>query len=370
MLSRAVGGRCRRGITLKELRLRRRYDEFYGIGRLGVGRIEAIAPDLLDLLQAAKAHFFVSRVEKRYLLASKAFDTLFDSGENAAVAWHHYNLRALKIMLVLKLAATIDEDTAKLFWQCLLEAKEEAALKALPGVCEALQRNLDEVPDARSRQVLTDGLEWARQHPESIQIHTDRKIARQGHFPNMVAFTNLLDGLEAHSKRFKRPVARITHDKQSEFQKTLELYHEMFSTASAEEMRWAGETHVFQKVVGSQFEVKEDSASPGIQIADIVLWLYHQLRKNRSLPQGCMVILGYVLANGWESDFSFEGVQRTYIETYGKILATPLTPDQETEVRKMLDQAEKNRLSSMAQYKQDRLPPFMRSATPEIEDGK
>ena len=45
---------------------------------LGVGRIEAVAPDLLDLLQAAKAHFFVSRVEKRYLLASKVFDTLFE----------------------------------------------------------------------------------------------------------------------------------------------------------------------------------------------------------------------------------------------------------------------------------------------------
>ena len=220
-------------------------------------------------------------------------------------------------MLAFKLAATIDEDTARLFWQCLLEPEEEAALKALPGVCEALQRNLDEVPDARSRQVLTDGLEWAKQHPESIQIHTDRKIARKGHFPNMVAFTNLLDGLEDHSKRFKRPVARITHDKQSEFQKTLELYHEMFSTASAEEIRWAGETHVFQKVVGSQFEVKEDSASPGIQIADIVLWLYHQFRKGKSLPQRCMAILGYVIENGWESDFSFDGVERTYIQTFG-----------------------------------------------------
>ena len=170
-------------------------------------------PTYWTCFKRAKAHFFVSRVEKRYLLASKVFDTLFDSGENAAVAWHHYNLRALRIMLVFKLAATIDEDTARLFWQCLLEPEEEAALKTLPGVCDALQRNLDEVPDARSRQLLTDGLESAKQHPESIQIHTDRKIARKGHFPNMVAFTNLLDGLEDHSKRFKRPVARITHDK-------------------------------------------------------------------------------------------------------------------------------------------------------------
>ena len=131
----------------------------------------------------------------------------------------------------------------------------------------------------------------------------------------------------------------------------------MFSTASAEEIRWAGETHVFQKVVGSQLEVKEDSASPGIQIADIVLWLYHQFRKDKSLPQRCMAILGYVIENGWESDFSFDGVERTYIQIFGKILATPISADQEADVRKMLDQAEASRLRSMAQYDKDRLPP-------------
>jgi len=180
----------------------------------------------------------------------------------------------------------------------------------------------------------------------------------------MVAFANLLDGLEQHSKRFKRPVARITHDRQSKFKKTLELWHQMFSTASPEPVRWAGETHVFQKVVGSEFEVNEDSTSAGIQIADIVLWLYHQIHKARSLPAGCSEILGYVLANGWESDFSFEGVERHYIEKYGPTLATPLTEEQEKWARQMLEQAEANRLRSIEQYTRDRLPPFMRSGQP------
>jgi hypothetical protein len=57
-----------------------------------------------------------------------------------------------------------------------------------------LLENLDRLPDAKSREVLGQGLEWARDHPESIQIHTDRKSARQGHFPNLVAFANLLHG--------------------------------------------------------------------------------------------------------------------------------------------------------------------------------
>lgn len=150
---------------------------------LGIQRLDAIATDILKILRASDAHFFVSRVEKRYLVATKIFDALFDSGENAAVAWHHYNLRPLRLMLAFKLASTVDEDTAKLFWQCILEPDKEKAYQTLPTVCEALQKNLAKIPDERSRQVLSDGLDWARKHPEAIQIHTDRKIARKGHFP-------------------------------------------------------------------------------------------------------------------------------------------------------------------------------------------
>ena len=95
--------------------------------QLGIYRLESVSADLLRLFKIAKAHFFVSRVEKKYLLASKMFDSLFDSGENAAVGWHHYNLRALRLMLALQLAVMIDEETAKLFWKCILEPNEKRA---------------------------------------------------------------------------------------------------------------------------------------------------------------------------------------------------------------------------------------------------
>lgn len=331
---------------------------------LGINRLETVAADLLRLLSSSKAYFFVSRVEKRYLLATKIFDSLFDSGENAGVAWHHYNVRPLRIMLAFKLARIVDEGTARLFWKCILEPKEKVAYEMLPGVCEALQANIGQLPDERSRQVLGEGLEWARTHPESIQIHVDQKIAKQGHFPNMVAFANLLDGLENYSKMWKKRVARITHDQQSEFEKTLATWHEMFSTASAEEVRWAGETYVFQKVVGSQFEVKEDSISPGIQIADVVLWLYSQLRKGKTLPSGCQGILNYVFSHGWESDFSFVGVEKVLLERYGDIIFGPLPIEKENAARALLEQMEKARLASMARYEEDGLPPFLREKPP------
>jgi hypothetical protein len=144
---------------------------------LGLGKLELIAGALFDLLDRAGAHFFVSRVEKRYLLATKMFDMLFDSGENAAVAWHAYNFKPLKIMLAFKLGHIINDEIARDFWTCLLNPREAAARAALPPVCEALKARLHLLPDQGSRDVLGRGLDWVIAHPECVQFATERKIA-------------------------------------------------------------------------------------------------------------------------------------------------------------------------------------------------
>lgn len=165
---------------------------------------------------------------------------------------------------------------------------------------------------------------------------------------------------QQQSKRFKRNVARITHDQQSEFEKTLKTYHDILSTASDDEIRWAGETYAFQAVKGSTFETKEDNLSAGIQIADVILWLYHQHHKNRPLPSGCQTLLQYVFSNGWETDFSFGGVEAAYIQNYLPILEAPIAPETLSRGQELVRQFEKDRLSSMAQYEVDGLAPFMR----------
>lgn len=335
---------------------------------LGIARLESVAEDILRVLCAAKAIFFVSRVEKRYLLGTKVFDMIFDSGENAAVAWHDYNFRFLKIPLAFKVSYCLDEDTARMFWQCILEPVEAKAYSMLPEICARLLANLNRLPDERSRQILGDGLEWARTHPESLQIHIDRKSARQGHFPNMVAFANLLQGLEDHSQRVKRPVARITHDEQNEFQKTLTAWHNMYSHMPPDEITWAGETYSMQRVVGSTFEVKADDACAGLQMTDIVLWLYHSFRKGKYLPRGCESILDYVFKNGWENDFSFEGVEKMLLENYPEIFGnSPMAPSDMEKAKELLDKFEEERQRSMAQYEKDRIPPFMRRKSPPPE---
>jgi hypothetical protein len=328
---------------------------------LGFERVEEIAGELLQVFKKADARFFISRVEKRYLLATKIFDTLFDSGENAAVAWHLYNIRPLKIMLAFKVASIVSEDVAVRFWATLLEKNETKVKAALPGICQSLIDRVDELPDQRSRDIVREALIWARENPETIHLHLDSRQARNGHMPNMVAFANLLDGLEGFSKRWARRVRRITHDRQSQFDKTLAFWHEMFSNASAEPVQLFGETVVVQKVAGSKFEVKADSESAGIQAIDVILWLFLQHTRGEAFPRACARILNYAFRHAYMSDFSFEGVGDRIEKEFGHIFRNPITPEQEQAARKMIEQGEARRLESMAQYKRDGIVPFMRS---------
>jgi hypothetical protein len=248
---------------------------------LGLGRLETIAGDLVELLVNSNGHFFICRVEKRYLLASKMFDVLFDSGENAAIAWHNYNLRTSRIILAIKLGHVIDEPIARQFWDCLLMSRERDAHAALPPLCEAIKSRLHILPDQRSREIFTQGLDWVIKYPECVQFATEQRIAKKGHFPNLVGFSNLVKGLDHFSTLWKKKIACITHDEQNEFGKMLHSWHELFSNAAPGELEWAGERYSLQVAPGSRFEMKRDDESVGIQMTDVVLWLLGQALKDK-----------------------------------------------------------------------------------------
>lgn len=330
---------------------------------LGFGRCEEIAAGLLKIFKKADARFFISKVEKRYLLATKIFDTFFDSGENAAASWHIYNIRPLRIILALKVATIVNEDVAQRFWTMLLDRNDARQRAALPGICQALMDRVGELPDQRSRDIVAETLTWARDNPETVHVHLDSRQAKNGHMPNMVAFANLLDGLEGFSKRWDRRVRRITHDRQAEFEKTLAEWHEMYSHASPEPIEaFVGEKHVFQKVVGSEFEVKADSDSAGIQAIDVILWLFLQHTRGADFPRECARLMNYAFKHAYMSDFSFDGVSATIDRQFGAILRGDLSAEQEAEARKLMALSEERRQKSMEQYKQDGVVPFMRSA--------
>jgi Protein of unknown function (DUF3800) len=266
---------------------------------LGVGRIENIAGDLRKIIRAADAKFFISRVEKRYLAATKVYDTYFDQGENLAVPWNLYWLKASKLSMTFAIAESIlTEEIAQTVWECLT-AKSEHTSKAhfIDGAAALLERSQD-LRDPRMRQVVSEALRWAIDNPENFTTYMRDKVSRHGHSPNFVAFTGLMDGLEEFSKSWGRPVREIVHDEQSEFRRMLQDWHEIWSRPSlknSEPMRYPGEEpRSLSRAAGSKFRMTTENLSAGLQVVDVVIWLFKRTLEGKDIGLNCGALMKQV----------------------------------------------------------------------------
>jgi hypothetical protein len=208
--------------------------------------------------------------------------------------------------------------------------------------------------DVGARQQLTEALQWALDNLENFTTHI-REVGRHGHSPNFVAFTNLMDGLESISKAWKRPIREIVQDEQSQFKQMLHNSHEIYSRpslADAEPLRWPGEREPYSisKAAGSKFRMTSEDMSPGLQVVDVVLWLFKRSLTGRDLgPRGAR-LLNVMFKRGLQNDMSFDGVGEDADEKYGKIITTPISEEQEAGGREMMRKNEKHRVRAMAEY--------------------
>lgn len=270
------------------------------------------------------------------------------------------------MILCFKVATLITEKIAHDFWDMLMARNEKMAREKIPGICGDLLERVNLLADAGSRKVVFETLVWSRDHPEALDIFISGRQAKNGHMPNLVAFGNLLDGLEGFSKRWRRPLKKIIHDRQSQFESSLAEWHRLFSNASDEPIHRPGETIVFQKVAGSSFGVSASNESAGIQIADLILWLYRRHLSGKELPRVSSQLLNYVFRKGYHCDFSFNGVGRQVEEQYQQIMAKEVTPEMEQKAKELIADRERHRQHLIAAYEEDGLMPYERSVMKKV----
>lgn len=317
----------------------------------GLGKIEEIASGLLSIFKNSNARFFIARVEKRYIAVTKLFDTLFDSFENKAVPWHVYNIRYFRLLLVFKLTTILRQDVVEIFWKAILEKNKSRAYELFKESLLILKSDLDDFRDKRARELTENAVNWALENPESIYIHTAAKSARAGHLPNMAVFPNMLQGIEMMSRKWKKSVKTITHDQQSQFQKVLEEWHEMFSNAAAGVIEIPFEPpRSLRCVAGSSFIIKCSSESPGIQAIDIVLWLFKKFLDGETIPYNSAKLMNHVFKFGYQNDLSFDGVGKDLEKEMLKINAKPFGETELEKAKRLLEFAEKRRQESMEEY--------------------
>jgi hypothetical protein len=318
---------------------------------LGVDGIERIARPLVSILKSAQARFAFARVEKQYLLSTKIFDAVFDVGENQGAHGQIYNIRPLRLIMTFKLAEVIPPDLARDFWKAMMAKRPADATAGLVAFCDAVVRLVAGHRDRRFVQVVTDTLGWARDNPEAIYFHSTGKLARQGHMPNTVAFGNLLDGIELQSKAWGVPIQLIRHDQQNEFAGALAFWHDLYSHASPEAVDlMVGEKFVMQKGYGSRLEMADSAKSHGIQVTDVLLWLFNRASSKKPIGTEGWRLLRHALRRSHQSDFSFEGVGQALERQFGWMMEVDPPADALERAAKVLEEGEAIRRRRVAEY--------------------
>lgn len=243
-----------------------------------------------------------------------------------------------------------------------MEKSEARARAMIPEICQAVIDRVHYLPDARSQQVISEALAWSRDHPEGLDFYQAGRQAKKGHMPNVVSFTNLLEGLETLSSKWKRPVRLIRHDRQSQFEATLAEWHQLISNALPDPIHLPGETRVLRKVHNSDFEVSASDQSPGIQVADLILWLFKQFLSKKNMSYHSAKQLNFAMSRGMQTDFSFKGVEQAMVEQFGPMMKSNISDEQLAKARELQAHYETIRLDNIAAYDRDGLMPFERQA--------
>jgi hypothetical protein len=282
---------------------------------------------------------------------------VFDSHENKAVPWHVYNLRPLRLIMLFKLAHyVLDRDVVKLFWDALMHKNSKRSAACFVQACNAILARVGNLPDARSRELVSQAVTWAIENFDKITVHTETKLVRYGHMPNMVAFMNLLDGMERQSKAWDRPIRQIKHDRQTQFEKSLAYMHELYANADPTPIRWPGMPAMsVQKAFGSKFVVSNRFESPGIQLVDIVMWLFGRLNNGDYLEEQSQRLINYVLRKGAYSDFSFNGVHAQLERAMRPIMEAPFSEEQLARAKEMMESMETRHMPDLPTIAASRL---------------
>lgn len=317
---------------------------------LGVDIIRPHLPALQSIIKKRNLRFYLGRVVKRDLILAKFVDTLFDPHENRAAPWHCYWLLPMRFLLLIKLNAIADEGARSVFWSALMDDDETSAIAKLKSSIQLVLQQVPRLPDRRSREIIGGSLQWAFENPEAIGFFAETKQNRIPHYPNLVAFPEMLAAIERQSDYHKQTVFEIKHDRQSEVQNVLIDWHKMISDAGDGEIEIFGTRRKFRSVPDSTFVISRSCDSSGIQLVDLMLWLQRQVNERHLRCPVVSAFLCRAYRNAEFFDLSMEYTIKKCEEELGAAYAAPFGDADEERALSLLERIEANRREGMRSF--------------------
>jgi hypothetical protein len=325
----------------------------FGVSRLhaaelGIGRLSTIAPALLDLVRRYDIRFALYKLVKLDYAVIQFFDQVFDQGLNPAVGWATY-WTPLRYVMLLKVAHLFDEELAKKAWAARTEKSDEKSNAQLLGVCNSLLDRVEVLPDERSRQLITDTLNWAIANPEKIEYNTNSKDMQLAISPNLIGFQFVLFGVVQRLRSARATMRDLSVDRQHQFNGAQSELAGYYARATGRvlplgpglpELDLRG-----MPTQGPTFRSSEDSA--GLELVDLFLWMFKRIEDCAEDMALAELIRG-LMKRGLHDELSLRAIAARWEPFFSMLQEHPLTEDDLERARLIMARHEEQRHNGMA----------------------
>lgn len=268
------------------LRLRNKLGvEHLHAAELGMHRLSEITDEILALHKKFKFRFDIWQINKKDHAIISFYDQTFDQGLNPAVTWSSY-WTPLRYVMLIKLAYLFDDDIAKKAWTARLEANDDRSYALFGEVCEALLSRVHELPDERSRTLITDGLRWARANFKELGYNCKQNKEKLQIMPNMIGFQSVIHGICSRLNGPNRK-AEIIVDQQSQFNTTQKELSEFYY--QIREQPWAIGPGLpvmdVRNMPAKPLVFQSSTKNIGLELVDCYLWIFKRFMSNKELTK-------------------------------------------------------------------------------------
>jgi Protein of unknown function (DUF3800) len=330
---------------LKRLRTRMRVQRLHA-AELGNNGLLSILDDLVRLQSQLDLRFDLYRVNKPDHSVITFFDQVFDQGLNPAVTWTGY-WTPMRYVLLLKLATLFDEDLAERAWHSRIELDDAKSQASLVAVCTELRARVYALPDARSRQLISDSLEWAATKPGELYYNAKTKEDRLAIMPNIIGFQSVMLGIADRLLNVQARAVRVIVDQQSQFNKAQKALADFYVAARSVPFKSGpGLPEIsFKGIPTVPIEFSSSSDSAGLEIVDIYLWVFKRAMEKRELAPELYALVQPQLRRGRTDEISLRALAHRWEQWFEK-LPEP-TADQIVNAKELLAFDEVRRLRAI-----------------------
>ncbi len=317
---------------------------------LGNRRIASIVKDISIVQRNYDIVFDIYTVVKEDHAIISFFDQVFDQGNNPAITWTGY-WTPLRYILLLKIASLFDQEMARKAWDARIEQKYQRAETLLSEICREIRGRVNRLPDARSRQLIADALQWAEYHPKEIRYNVSSHKDLLSITPNIIGFQIVMQGIANRIAMNGLQASKIVVDQQSQFnksQRTLADYYSgmrNFKCAIGPGMPEID----FSTMPEVPITFSSGNNSAGLELVDLYLWVFKRFIENGNLAPEMRLIIDRQLQQGYTDEVSLKGIEGRWTRWFSELSRRypSLTEEQLVSAKEMLAFDEERRLRAM-----------------------